>query len=204
MKDELFIKRLTSGDEEAFEQLVSGCEKQVYALARRYTNNPADAMDISQEVYIKVFRSLPKFKGDSAPETWVYRIAVNTALDFVRRTKRQNETSINTVNSDGEETELPLPDDSYSPHISAEQGDLREALSDAIASLPEEHRQVIILRDINDLSYERIGEILDLNEGTVKSRLFRARAKLREILMKNGNFPSVASSKDKKGGGKNA
>lgn len=198
-----FITKLKNGDEAAFEQLVSACEKRVYLLALRYTNNPADAMDISQEVFIKVYRSIASFKGESSPETWVYRIAVNTALDFVRHNARLNETNLYYVNDDGEETDRNIADEDNSPHTIAERSDLRDSLTAAIASLPDDQKQVVIMRDINDLSYRDIAEILSLSEGTVKSRLFRARIRLQEILSKDGNFPSSRASNDKKGGGKN-
>ena len=196
------LDRLRAGEEDAFEALVRACEKQVYLLALRYTNNPADALDISQETFIKAFRNLKKFKGDSSPETWVYRIAVNTALDFVRRNARRSETSLYVTDEDGKEQALDIPDDRYSPAKAAEQADMREQLKKAIAMLPEEQRQVLVLRDINDFSYQQISEILDVSEGTVKSRLFRARARLLELLKNSGNFSSYISSNKKKGGGR--
>ena len=196
------LDRLRAGEEDAFEALVRACEKQVYLLALRYTNNPADALDISQETFIKAFRNLKKFKGDSSPETWVYRIAVNTALDFVRRNARRSETSLYVTDEDGKEQALDIPDDRYSPAKAAEQADMREQLKKAIAMLPEEQRQVLVLRDINDFSYQQIAEILDVSEGTVKSRLFRARARLLELLKNSGNFSSYISSNKKKGGGR--
>lgn len=204
MKAETFVEKLRAGDEKAFEKLVKSCEKRVYLLALRYTDSASDAMDISQEVFIKAYRGIRNFKGESAPETWVYRIAVNTALDFTRRAARANETSLYIADPSGEEKEREIPDDSYAPEEAAQRADLNQALSRAIAALPEEHRQVLVLRDINDLSYARIGEILGLNEGTVKSRLFRARAKLADMLRASGNFPAGASSNTMKGGGGDA
>ncbi len=204
MKSEMFLEKLRAGDEKAFEKLVKSCEKRVYLLALRYTGNASDAMDISQEVFIKVYRGLRRFKGESAPETWVYRIAVNTALDFVRRAARANETSLYAADSSGEEKHREIPDESYAPEAAAEHADLSQALSRAITALPEEHRQVLILRDINDLPYARIGEILGLNEGTVKSRLFRARARLADLLRAGGNFSAPAPSNKKRGGGRDA
>lgn len=190
---------LRSGDEAAFEALVRACEKKVYLLALRYTNNPADAMDISQDTFVKAFRNLKKFKGDSSPETWVYRIAVNTALDHVRRSARRSETGLYRQDEDGQEQLLDIPDERYSPEKAAEQTDMRELLQKAIAMLPEEQRQVIVLRDIDDFSYQQIAEILDVSEGTVKSRLFRARAKLLELLQNSGNFSSYFSSNKTRG-----
>ncbi len=201
MKAEAFVEKLRAGDEKAFERLVKSCEKRVYLLALRYTGSASDAMDISQEVFIKAYRSIRSFKGESTPETWVYRIAVNTALDFIRRAARANETSLYTADVDGGEKQREIPDDSYSPEPAAERADLTQTLSRAIAALPEEYRQVLVLRDVNGLSYARIGEILGLNEGTVKSRLFRARARLADMLRASGNFPAGASSNKKKGGG---
>lgn len=204
LKTESFVEKLQSGDEKAFEKLVKSCEKRVYLLALRYTGNASDAMDVSQEVFIKAYRSIRAFKGESSPETWVYRIAVNAAMDFVRRAARANETALYTVDESGEEKPREIPDERFAPEAAAERGDLQQTLSRAIAELPELYRQALILRDINELSYTRIGEILGVSEGTVKSRLFRARAQLAKILRASGNFSGGVSSNKRKGGGRDA
>lgn len=201
MTAEFDLGRLKSGDREAFEALVRACEKKVYQLALRYTNNEADAMDISQEVFLRVYRSLPSFKGESAVTTWVYRITVNTAIDMTRKRARRRETSL-TVYSDEDEESKPrdLTDERYAPEQEYEKTELRERVASAIAALPEDYRQIVILRDVNGLRYDEIAEILSVSEGTVKSRLFRARDKLRSLLQESGNISASHSSKKGKGG----
>lgn len=200
MNEEISVKRLKAGDEAEFERLVQICEKRVYNLALRYTNNEADAADIAQEVFLRVYRALPDFKEESAVTTWVYRITVNTAIDLTRKKTRRRENSLTGYGEDEETPELDIVDESFSPELEYEKAELRAALGHAIASLSEEHRKIIIMRDVNGMTYNEIGEILSLGEGTVKSRLFRARDRLRAVLEKQGNIsPSFASNK-KKGG----
>ena len=200
MDNDRFLKKLKKGDEQAFEQLVGLYQNQIYKLALRYTNNEADAMDVTQEVFLKVYRSLPGFKGDSALNTWIYRIAVNTALDLSRKKSRRSETGLYIYDDSGEETECEIADENYSPQLLAEKSDIRAAVSEAVALLPDGQKQPLILRDINGLSYEQIASVLGLSAGTVKSRIFRARSNLREILTRSGTFSEFLSSKKEKGG----
>lgn len=201
MTADLDIARLKAGDRDAFEELVRRCEKQVYQLALRYTNNEADAMDISQEVFLRVWRSLSSFQGGSAVTTWVYRITVNTAIDLTRKRARRRENSL-TVDEDeeGGGRTAELPDETYSPEKEYEKTELRDEVAAAIAALPEDYRKIVILRDVNGLRYDEIGELLSLSEGTVKSRLFRARDRLRTLLQESGNFSPSRASKGRKGG----
>jgi RNA polymerase sigma-70 factor (ECF subfamily) len=199
--DEFNIKRLKSGDTAEFERLVRVCEARVYNLALRYTNNEADAADVAQEVFLRVYRALPDFKGDSAVTTWVYRITVNTAIDSTRRRGRRKEITLTTPGDEDENApQREITDETYSPEGEYEKTELREEIGAAIAALSDEHRAVIILRDVNGMSYDEIGDILKLSEGTVKSRLFRARDKLRAALARNGNFSERSASKSVKGG----
>ena len=201
MTADLDVARLKAGDRDVFEELVRRCEKQVYQLALRYTNNEADALDISQEVFLRVWRSLSGFQGDCAVTTWVYRITVNTAIDLTRKRARRREDSLTVGGEeDGESRTADLTDDSYSPEKEYEKTELREQVAAAIAALPEEYRKVVILRDVNGLRYDEIGELLSLSEGTVKSRLFRARERLRAVLTERGNFSLSHTSKRQKGG----
>ena len=200
MNDEIDVKRLRAGDAAEFEQLVRTCEKRVYNLALRYTNNEADAADITQEVFLRVYRALPDFKEESSITTWVYRITVNTAIDLTRKKTRRRENSLTGYGEDDDAPERDIIDESFSPEQQYEQTELREAIGAAIAGLSEEHRKIIIMRDVNGMSYSEIGEILSLGEGTVKSRLFRARDRLRAALEKRGNISHTFASKKMKGG----
>ena len=200
MQEELDLTKLKSGDRAEFEALVRLCESRVYHLALRYTNNESDAMDISQEVFLRVFRSLPDFKGDSAITTWVYRITVNTAIDLTRKKTRRKESSLTGFGEEEEDADWEIADPAPTPEAAYEQKELRGILADAIAQLSEEHRKIVVMRDVEGMSYEEIGSILSLGEGTVKSRLFRARDRLRNILEKSGNLSRFSSSKNRKGG----
>ena len=184
--EELLVKRIRLGDENAFAELVETHQKMVFNVALRYVRNYDDASDIAQEVFIKAFRSIDTFKGKSQLSTWLYRITVNVCLDFARKNKLyyQNTVELETENEEGEAVELPLPDMSYSPEMKLENKELHEALIGAIDALPKDAREIIIMRDINNMSYNEIAEVLDIELGTVRSRLARARMKLRNKLVK--------------------
>lgn len=200
MPEQMDVRRLKKGDIAEFERLVKICEKRVYNLALRYTNNEADAADIAQEVFLRVYRALPDFKEESSVTTWVYRITVNTAIDLTRRKTRRRESSLTEYGEDDESPDREIVDETFSPEREYEKTELRETIGDEIAKLSEDYRNILIMRDINGMSYSEIGEILSLNEGTVKSRLFRARDHLRAALEKRGNFFSDSASKKTKGG----
>lgn len=183
MLEEL-VQRAKDGDKTAFEQLVVENQRGVYSLALRYTGNREDALDISQEAFFRAYKGLPFFQGDSAFSTWLYRLTINVSIDFLRRNKKKNTTPFSAL---GETDQvIDIPDTKSSPEKSAEAGELKEALSGALQTLSDEHRAIFILRAMHELSYTEIADILDLEEGTVKSRLSRARDKLRKIL--SGNF----------------
>ena len=196
------IRRVTEGDVNAFEDLVAAYEKNVYNLALRMTGNAQDAEDMAQEAFIKAYNSLPNFRGDSQFSVWLYRIVSNVCLDFLRRQNRRPASSLSVEDEDGEETQMDVPDESQSPELLLERRLTREAVQRGLQALPEEQRQILLLREIQGLSYEEIGLALDLEAGTVKSRIFRARKKLCAFLLADGNIPdSFASSTQ--GGGRN-
>ena len=194
------IKRILEGDINAFELLMSAYEKNVYNLALRMCSNPEDAADMTQEAFIKAYNSLSSFRGDSKFSVWLYRIVSNVCLDFLRKQKRRPSVSLSVEDDDGESTELQIPDESNSPHKLLEQKLSREALSRGLKELPEDQRQILILRELQGLSYDEISEVLNIEAGTVKSRIFRARKKLCAFLIKDGNIPDFAAS-GKSGGG---
>lgn len=188
-----WIQRAREGDTAAFEQLVTTYERKVFALALRSTGSEADAADLTQEVFLRAWRSLDRFRGDSAVSTWLYRITMNICIDFSRRKSLQL-----VPLTDEEGGELPLPDlrASVSPEAALEGRELSRELSAAIQQLSEAHREVLLLRDVSGLSYQEVGRMLSLEEGTVKSRLARARKSLRKILIKRGNLSLPSSSKE--------
>nr|MBQ4319818.1 sigma-70 family RNA polymerase sigma factor [Clostridia bacterium] len=182
------IRKAANGDSQAFTALVKQYEKLVYNLAYQTAMNPDDAFDISQEVFIKAYRSLQSFRGDCKFSTWIYRIAQNAAKDFMRSKSRRRTVSLTDYGNDedGEAKTADIADDNISskPEESAEANERREIVRQAIASLSEDHRRIILLRDIEGYSYEDISKMLGLEIGTVKSRLNRARMAIKEYLLK--------------------
>ncbi len=189
------VKRAKKGDIDAFEAIVKAYEKKIYNLALRYVNSNEDACDISQEIFIRIYKKISSFKEESSFSTWVYRVAVNACIDHIRKNKKNNTISLHKDNDDEDDEQIEIADTSYSPEIVYDKIELRESIKKAFNYLSEEHRQVIILRDINGFNYDDIGRILDISEGTVKSRIFRAREKLCRILSQDGNIFGSASSK---------
>lgn len=179
------VKRAVRGDIEAFGELVRLYERFVYNLAFKFSFSEQDAYDISQEVLIKIWRSLPTFRFDCEFSTWVYRITHNTCLDYSRKKKRMPVVSMTDSSEEGESDErsvLDITDISAEPAECLLKKERIAAVREAIEQLMPEHREIIILRDMEDFSYLQISEMLALDIGTVKSRLSRARAKLKEIL----------------------
>lgn len=203
-QDNLLIERVLAGETDAFEQIVTRYQKRVYSLCYRMTGNEQDAYDLSQEAFLRVYNNLKSFKGDSSLSTWIYRISSNICIDHLRRSKKARIISL-TPAYEEESSEIDLPDDTYSPEVNYSKQELAEAIGSAINRLSSDHRQIIILRDINQLSYDEIGRVLDLEPGTVKSRIFRARDNLRRILTaEHRNLFSAFPSNSVKGGEPNA
>ena len=190
-EDFVDAKNAAKGDIASFEKLVRKYEKFVCTTVYSVVRNYDDALDVSQEVFLKLYHNIGSFKGESSFSSWLYRIAKNSALDFLRKQKniRQN-VSLVTESSDGEEVQLEIADTSEksSPESSILKKEQKEILYSALDDLSDEHREIIILRDIEGYAYEQITEILKLEHGTVKSRLFRARENLRKILLEKNYF----------------
>ncbi len=169
-----YMKKLTSGDEKAFERFVKENQNRVYAVCLNMMKNPHDAQDAAQEAFIKAYRSLRSFKGESKVETWLTRIAVNTCLDALR-SRRETENIDDRLDLASEDT----------PETELEKSRLRQEVRKALAALPPDMRSVVVLRDVEGYSYEEVAEMLRLNIGTVRSRLSRAREKLKNIFYEN-------------------
>ena len=199
-QEAMAIRQVLDGYVNAFEPIVKEYEKNVYNLALKMTGNPEDAADISQEAFIKAYHSLNSFRGDSKFSVWLYRIVSNLCLDFLRSKKRRPAVSLSAENEDGEEVELDIADESQSPEALLERKLTREAVRRGLDSLPEEQRQILLLREIQGLSYDEIAAALDIEVGTVKSRIFRGRKKLCDYLIKDGNIPEFVSSGKSRGG----
>ena len=191
------IAQVLSGDTNAFELLVIENQKNVYNLALRITRDEQQAFDITQETFLKAFTSLKSFRGDSRFSAWLYRLTSNICIDYLRKEKKQKTISITYIDGEGEE--LDIPDLRNNPEIELERCELREAIEKGLLQLSEDHRKILVLRDINGLSYAEIARVLDLEVGTVKSRLARARLNLAKIIGGAGNFSVEVSSKRRRG-----
>ena len=198
MQDELLIRRAQRGDADAFEQLLLEHQKNVYNLCYRMAGNPDDAMDLSQETFLRAWRCLDQYQFASAFSTWLYRLCSNICIDFLRRRRRQQTEPLTFEDADGEEQTYAVPDAQPLPEEQVELKLTRETLAAAMAQLLPEHRAVLQLRVVNEMSYEQIADVLDIQIGTVKSRLSRARNQLKKIL-ERGNLSRRASSESMEG-----
>lgn len=182
LEKDLLIKS-KNGNTNAFAKLVETYQKKVFNIAFRMLGNYNDAADLSQEVFIKVFKSLKSFKEQAMFSTWIYRITSNACLDELRKRKNIKFIYIDEeIKTEDGEVQKQIAFNGPSPEESYETKEIKEAVSEAIHSLSEEHRLIIILRDIQGFSYDEISRIIKIPEGTVKSRINRARQALRNIL----------------------
>ncbi|MBE7037161.1 MAG: sigma-70 family RNA polymerase sigma factor [Ruminococcaceae bacterium] len=187
MSEQDLIKKAQEGDVEAFEQLIRDYEKRILNYCFRMMGNLSDAEDAAQEVFVKIFRFIDSFNGQSSFSTWLYRIASNVCLDLLRKAKRQpkDTVSIYQENDEGEEYSIAIEDTEPDPYERAQLSEAQKVLKEALNQLSDEHKQVIILRDIEGLSYEEIAEAMGTAPGTVKSRINRARQMLKKLLEKD-------------------
>jgi len=181
---EMLVERARQGDRAAFGQLVNEYKDKIYNYVARMLNDPYEAEDVTQEAFLRAYKSLPRFRGASSFHTWLYRIASNLAIDVVRKRKRQDPTfSLDEpLESDDGEYERELPDETGGPEDRTSTRETRVAVRRAIMDLPEKLRDVMILYELQGETYEDIADILDVPLGTVKSRLFNARNRLKDSL----------------------
>ena len=183
LQERRLITLSQQGEVAAFEELVEEYQGRIYNLAFRMLGNSEDALDVCQESFLKAYKALPRFRGDSSFSTWLYRIAQNVCLDALRRRNRQITFSLDE-DLETEDGMMPrqfsgdLPD----PEETVVHRELQHVVDQALSALSEDHRQIIVLRDFDGCSYEEIADILDIELGTVKSRLYRARSALHRLL----------------------
>lgn len=187
MSEQALLDRCKRGDSLAFQELIEEHEKRILNYCFRMLGNPADAEDAAQETFVKVYRFIDRFNGESSFSTWLYKIASNVCLDMLRKQKRRvsDAVSLYQNNGDGEEYALPIEDSAPTPYQNLQHNEAQRALLAALEKLGEEQKKVIVLREIQGLSYEEIAEITGLASGTVKSRINRARHALKKLLEKD-------------------
>lgn len=175
-EDSELIAEAAQGDMKAFESLIRRYEKRVYNTILRICGHPDDAFDLSQEVFLRVWRGLESFRGEAAFSTWLYRLCSNACMDFLRKRSRIKEEPLSV--------ELKVSDGRYDPALSLEKKELMQSINTAMQKLSPDHRVILTLRELSGLSYAEIAAVLELDEGTVKSRIARARMRMREELDK--------------------
>jgi RNA polymerase sigma-70 factor (ECF subfamily) len=182
------IKRFKDGDSSAFGEIVLKYQDRIYNLCRHMLGNLHDAEDAAQDAFLKAYQALPKFQPDASLYTWLYRIATNTCIDYRRKPVFE---SLFRSSADGEELVHDRASDEPSPERLYQSRQLDQALQESLRKLSPKLRAIIVLKEIEELSYEEIAETLDISMGTVKSRISRAREELQESLKKfreqNGN-----------------
>ncbi len=175
LTDQALIERVQNGDKQAFNLLVIKYQNKVCNLISRYINNSGDVPDVAQEAFIKAYRALPRFRGDSAFYTWLYRIAVNTAKNYVvAQGRRPPASDIDAEDAENYDNGGSLKEISNPENLMLSE-QLKQAVFTTIESLPDDLKMAITLREIEGLSYEEIAEVMDCPVGTVRSRIFRAR-----------------------------
>ncbi len=182
--DEILVKKCLNGDQAAYDLLVERYQHKIYNLTYRYTGNPTDAADLTQETFLKAYLALAGFRRESSFSTWLYRIAVNMCRDEYRKKKRKKNLSLDELQEQGSNPEIFISEQG-NPEESALSSDTQRMVQLCLNQLSEEHRLILILREIKDLPYEEISRCLGCSLGTVKSRLNRARKALKQKIENN-------------------
>src|SRR5213596_430445 len=181
--DASLVHRAQDGDVGAYDELVRRYQERIYATVYHMTSNHEDANDLAQEAFIKAYTALKSFKGDSSFYTWIYRIAVNKTINFLKQRKNRTHMSLNDIDFNAEnDPDLVALISDRTPRRDIGLSELQEKLNDAMQKLSPVHRLVVTLHDVQGLSHEEIGKIIDCNIGTVRSRLFYARQQLQAYL----------------------
>jgi RNA polymerase sigma-70 factor (ECF subfamily) len=177
------LRRARRGDLEAYDELVKRYQERIYATIYHMTSNHEDANDLTQESFIKAYHALKSFKGGSSFYTWLYRIAVNKTINFLKQRRNKHHFSLNDIDLNAENNpDLVALISDKTPLRSATLSELQNKLNEALHKLSETHRMVVVLHDVQGVSHEEIADIMDCNIGTVRSRLFYARQQLQGYL----------------------
>ena len=199
--DHTLVQRARSGDERAFRLLVERYQKKVYAVALAMVKDREEAMDVVQEAFVKVHRSLDSFKADATFYTWLYRITVNVCIDVIRRRGAMRSDSVEfdeRIGHDLAEANLGAVSSQLgsNPEKSVLQRELGDKIQEALEQIPEKHRAILLLRELDGLSYEELAQVLEIPKGTVMSRLFHARAKVQKLLSESLGIPLPAEGEE--------
>lgn len=182
-EERALVARAKEGDMTAYDELIRRYQERIYATVYNMTSNHEDANDLAQESFIKAYSALKSFKGDSSFFTWIYRIAVNKTINFLKQRKNRMHMSLNDLDFNAEhDPDLVALVSDKTPRRDANLAELQEKLNAAMQKLSEDHRMVVTLHDIQGMSHEEIGKIMECNTGTVRSRLFYARQQLQGYL----------------------
>ena len=181
--DSALVRRAQGDDMAAYDELIRRYQERIYATIYHMTSNHEDANDLAQDAFIKAYHALKSFKGDSSFYTWVYRISVNKTINFLKQRKHRVQMSLNDLDFNAEhDPDMVALVSHNTPRRDLSLSELQEKLNAAMQKLSEHHRMVVVLHDVQGLSHEEIGEIMDCNVGTVRSRLFYARQQLQAYL----------------------
>jgi len=173
--DQLLVERVQNGDKKAYDLLVLKYQHKIIKLVMRYVHDPSEAQDVAQEAFVKAYRALPNFRGDSAFYTWLYRISINTAKNYiVAMNRRPLDYNLDLQDPEQYEVHAKLKDED-SPEGLLLRDELKQTIENALASLPDDLRTAILLREVDGMSYEEIAQAMECPVGTVRSRIFRAR-----------------------------
>lgn len=181
-KDLILVERCKAGDQRAYNDLINGYKRQIFSLIYRMVGNAADAEDLAQDTFIKAFRSIRLYDSKYPFHTWLFKIAHNTAIDFLRANKHA------AMTIDDSENPIEIEDQGPSLEEKAEHFSQKEVIERQLSSLPPPYREILVLRHQQELSYEEIAQTLEIPIGTVKVRLFRAREIMKDKLVKTGVF----------------
>jgi RNA polymerase sigma-70 factor (ECF subfamily) len=181
-EDKMLVAKAQGGDMQAFEELVARHRDKIYARAYSMMRSEDEALDLSQEAWVKAWQRLAQFQGDSSFATWMTRIVINLCLDQIRRQKRQRAESIEVLEEEAGGVERLMPPVLFNPTERLERGELRRRIDSALGKLSHEHRTVLVLHEFEELEYKEIAKVMGCSIGTIMSRLFYARRRLAALL----------------------
>ena len=185
--DALLVHRLRANEDAAYDELVRSYHGPLYHLACRMLQDPGEAADVTQDIFVKLFRTIGSFKGQCSLKTWVFKIGFREILNRIRWFRRRflhSTISLEVTAGSGENSPVQLRDEGLTPEAALERTEREQAVQQAIGKLSPRHRSIVLLRDIQGFSYAEISQILGISQGTVKSRLARARTELKRSLMR--------------------